>query len=297
MKHGAKRGGRAHVLPQRSSRWGFVAWSATLALVLFAGTADAGSGWDITVDASVFAENTYVGSDEVYVTPLPSFRASRSVGPYTWFVALPLEGIGVSHLDMDSGLISTLSANFGGRRQAREYSVVGFPVDHSERTRALLAGSPDVSTPVFVEAKLQYPMAVGVLGASVGYHPTSIEHDRPGLEDETRHGVLLSLECIVPLVQTRSLNVAGILGLGFMDGNYADAWFAVADATGSLAAFDAGAGARQTQAAIFADYRISTDVSLTFYASNALLLGDAAASPYTVDKHQQTFLIRTSYAF
>ncbi len=140
-----------------------------------------------------------------------------------------------------------------------------------------------------VEARLQYPATFGILGASLGYHPTNIAPVAAGAADETRHGFLLGLQYLKPLRVTDRLSLTGIGTLEFMDGSYADSWFAVGEGTGRLAAFEAGAGPRDVQAAVHANYVVSPRVNLSFYYGGTLLLADAAASPYTVDKYQQTF--------
>lgn len=269
--------------------------SIALTALLAAGAAFAGEGWDFTVDAAALADNTYVGSDEYYVAPLPAFRASRDAGATTWFVSLPLEGIGVSHRNATSGLTGSVSMNFGGLRSPEEYSVVGFPTRHGDKALALLAGSPEIATPIIVEAKVEYPVPFGMLGAALGYHPTSVEYEQVEISDELRHGFLLSLQYKAFAPITRGFVVGGVLGLEFMDGNYADGWFAVAQETKNLAKFEADAGARDVQASLFASYQIAANVNLSLYYRNMLLLGDAARCPYTVDERQQTFLLRTSY--
>ncbi|MFO7607690.1 MAG: MipA/OmpV family protein [Candidatus Krumholzibacteriia bacterium] len=272
-----------------------------LATVLGAGglvaDAHAAGGWAFAVDAGAFAENTYVGSDEMYVTPLPAIRATRTAGTTTWFLALPLDGLGVSHRHGRSGLTTSLAVNFGGRRGPDEYSIVGFPVTHSERTRARLEGTPEVATPLFVEAAVEYPVAGCLFAASLGWHPTTIGYDDAAAADATRQGFLLSLSCLKPVPLTSRLTVVGILGVGLMDGAYADAWFGIEHGTAALDAFAADAGVRDATAAVYAQYRVSGRIDLSVYGSAMLLAGDAAASPYTVDRHQQTFLLRTTYTF
>ncbi len=266
------------------------------AMVLVAGPAMAG-GWNVTMDLAAFSENTYPGSGESYLTALPSLRATRTEGLTTWFVHLPGRGLGVSRVDPSTGLTGTFAANFGGERGPDQYSVVGFAVDHDAATRARLAGAPTVSTPLFLEASLEYPAASGLLGATLAYHPTSIEGRPGGLDDQTRHGLLLSLEYTRPLRITDRLLVAGRVGLELMDGSYASAWFGLDHATATLARHDAGAGFRDVQASVFANYQVSSHVGLMLYYGGELLLGDAADSPYTVDSYQQTYLLGTSYTF
>jgi outer membrane scaffolding protein for murein synthesis (MipA/OmpV family) len=270
---------------------------ALLAVLLVAGAAHAGEGWNYAVDAAALADNTYVGSDEYYFVPVPAFRATRNAGATTWFISLPLEGIGVSHRYADSGLTGSVSMNFGGCRNPEEYSVVGIPTRHGDRTLALLAGTPEVATPVVLEAKVEYPAPFGLLGAALGYHPTTVEYEQIGIDDELRHGFLLSVQYTALAPVTGDFLIGGVLGLELMDGNYAEGWFAVAQETKSLARFDADAGVRDVQAALFASYQVAARVNLSLYYRNMLLLGDAAECPATLDEHQQTVLFRTSYAF
>jgi len=272
-----------------------VAMAAAIALAATA--AAAGHSWQYTVDLAAISEHTYAGSDERYLSALPAVGASRTSGATTFFLHLPFGGLGLSHVHRATGLRATLSANFGGERGPRDYSVFGFSQEHDRRTQQLLAGSPTVSTPVCVEAKLEYPLASGILGARLGYHPSRIEFADAARADETRHGLLLSLQYLRPVQVTDRLVLAGSVGLEVMDASYAGAWFGVDQATAELARFDADAGLRDVEAAVHASYRLSPQVSLSLYYRGMLLLADAAASPYTVERYQQTYLLGTSYTF
>jgi len=268
-----------------------------LILSLGAGVAAADEGWHVTVDAGAYAANTYVGSDESFVSPLPAVRATRGVGNTTWFVSLPLEGVGVSHRDPQSGMTSRLSVNFGGLRSPDEYSVVGFTVEHSDRVRSLLAGSPEVTTPLVLEASVEYPVPLGSIGASVGYHPTRVDSARADGTDEFFHGFVLSVQYTSFVPVTRKLAVGSVLGFDVMDGNHAEAWYSVSQQTEHLAAFSAEAGPQDARVTIFASYQVAPNVSVSAVYQNMFLLADAADSPYTFDERQQTFLLRTSYSF
>jgi len=287
----------------RNSLWNQMAGTkpsilmAALVLLLGAGVATAGEGWDFTVDAAAYAENTYVGSDEYYATPFPAIRAAHRAGNTTWFVSLPLEGVGVSHRNPKSGLTSSLAMNFGGFRSPEEYSVIGFPVKHSDRVRTLLAGSPEVSTPVVLEAKVEYPLPFGLLGVALGYHPTSTKSGQAGIADQVRHGFLLSMQYTTFVPVTRRIAVGSVLGFEVMDGSYAEAWFSVSQETEQLAGFDAEAGTHDAQATLFASFQVAMNVNLSLFYRNTLLLGDAADCPFTLDQRQQSFLLRTSYSF
>lgn len=268
-----------------------------LAMSQLAPTAQAESNWNLSADAALLVTNTYLGSGQHYVTPVPEILATRQTGSTTWFIGLPLQGFGVTHRHEHSGLISTLQANFGSRRECLEYSVLGFSVEHDTQTLAHLKNTPDVTTPVVLEAKLQYPTRLGVLEAALGYHPISTRYNQKARDDEMQHGFALRLEYLLPVRVTRALSVAGMTSLGLMDGSYADGWFTVAQETEALDRFKAHAGLRDWQAALHMNYRVSSQISMSAYYSNTLLLEDAAASPYTVDKHQQTFMFKTAYSF
>ena len=268
-----------------------------LILLFAAGSATGDGDWDVQVDAGALAGNTYLGSDEYFVTPLPAIRASRTTKNTTWFISLPLEGVGVSHRNPASGLTTSLAMNFGGSRGPEEYSVLGFPVEHSDRIRTLLAGSSEVTTPVVFEAKLEYPVPFGSLGTSLGYPPISIDSRQTQITDDVRHGFLLSLQhkAIIPV--TRKLVAGSVLALELMDGNYAEAWYSVSRETRHLAEYEAKAGAQDIQATLFASYQVTRKINLTLFYRHMLLLGDAANCPYTLDESQQSYLLRTSYSF
>lgn len=297
MVNGSDRIGQDRRSASGGTRAAALMMVALLGGPLVAGSSADASEWDVTADAGVLVANTYAGSDEYYVAPVPAFRASRTNGAYTWYVSLPLEGVGISRTSRSTGLTGTLAASFGGEREREEYSVLGVPVRHDDETRELLAGTPNVSTPLVLEARLQYPASFGVLGISLGYHPTSIARDRAGIADENRHGFLLAMQYALPVRITDALSITGIGGLEFMDANYADSWFAVDRGTEQLGPFAAGAGPRDVQAALHANYAISSRISMSFYFNGMFLLGDAADSPYTVDSYQQTLLLQTSCSF
>ena len=270
---------------------------ALAAVLAPAAGARADDGWNVSVEAGALAENIYPGSERLDVAPVPAVRAACTAGAWTWFVALPYEGVGIVRTDRRTGLTTTLSANFGGMRDPDEYSVVGVPVRHDDETRAYLAGSPEVSTPVRVEARLAYPTALGVVGLAASYHPTRVAYARPDRDDATRNGFLVTFDLQRALVVRPRLLIAGSAGLGVMDRGYAEAWFANVEATAHLAEFAADAGLRDARAALYAEYRVGADVSVSLYAEAMRLLGDAADSPFTTDRHQRTLLLRTTYGF
>jgi outer membrane scaffolding protein for murein synthesis (MipA/OmpV family) len=270
---------------------------ATLAAGLILGPPDATAGdvWNVRVDVAAARESAYPGSDEHQVMGFPGLEITRESGTSTWFVSLPWRGIGVTTVDPGTGLTTTLSANLGTRRSTDEYSVLGIPIELDERTRAFLAGSPTVSTPVTLQAALEYPTRLGVLSASLSYHPTTVE--AAGSGQTSRNGFLARLQFSRPLLVSSRLAIVGQASVQVMDPAYADAWFSVDQATETLETFDAGAGVRDAQAVVHARYQATERVTVGLLWRSLLLLGDAAASPYTRDRLQETVVLRTSYAF
>lgn len=270
-----------------------VAMSAGMALEALAGE----KGWDYTAGIAVLSESVYVGSDETYAAPTPTFRASYDAGALSYFISLPLEGVGVTYQSEQHNVTGGLMLNFGGQRAPDEYSVIGIPVDHSDKTRAFLEGSPEVETPVEIAATLQRPMNIGIVGASLAYHPTTVEYAQGGIDDKVKHGLLASLSYMKQIPVTERLSISGIFSMEFMDDRYAEAWYSVEHETTALDAFQAKAGLRDAEIAIHASYNISERVALSLYGANMVLLGDAEDSPYTVEQNQQTFLAELTYRF
>lgn len=260
-------------------------------------TATDEKGWDYTAGIAVLSESVYVGADETYVAPTPTFRASYNAGALSYFISLPLEGVGVTYQSEQHNVIGSLTLNFGGQRDPDEYSVIGIPVDHSDKTRAFLKGSPEVETPVEIAATLLRPMNIGIVGASLAYHPTSVEYAQGGIDDKVKHGLLVSLSYMKQLPVTKRLSISGMFSMEFMDDRYAEAWYGVERGTASLDTFQAKAGLRDAQIAIHASYNISERVALSLYGANMVLLGDAQDSPYTVEQNQRTFLAELVYRF
>ena len=161
-----------------------------ISLTAFAGSAaTASDGWNFTAGMGVYTENVYIGSDDYYVTPLPTFKAQYTRGGVSYSISL-LEGLGVTYMNQQGGFLASVTINAGDRRNSKEYSVVGFDFDQSDKTEALLKDSPDLFTQIYVSTMFAYPTPVGMVGASLGYYPTTVEYSRDGLEDEVRQGFL-----------------------------------------------------------------------------------------------------------
>ena len=297
MRTRTRTGQPKHIKAQSHSPQALLIILAVLSMSQLTPAAHAESHWTLSADAGFLVDNTYLGSGEHYVTPVPEIRATRQTGSTTWFIGLPLDGFGVSHRNARSGLITSLQANFGSSRQHDEYSVLGFSVEHDERTLTRLAGTPDVTTPIVLEAKLQYPTRLGVLETALGYHPIHITFQQKDREEINRHGFVLRLQYMLPVRVSNAVTITGLTSLGLMDSSYAQGWFALDQETKAMTRFEAGAGLRDFQTALHVNYRVSSEFSLTLYYSDTILAGDAADSPYTVDKHQQTYLFRTAYSF
>ncbi len=267
-----------------------------LAALCIAATGVAAQEWDLTVGAGFFVDSVYAGSDDDYVSPLITFRAAYSRRQYSYFVSL-LEGAGVAYTAPDGRIAASLAVGMGAKRDRAKYSGMGFDADHSDRTRELLAGTPNLKTLASTRATLAYRTRVGTFGAAVEYHPTSVETGLPGVEDAVRHGFLCSMSFTRGIPVTSRMAITGMLGLEFMDHDYAQAWYSVERPTEVLGVFDAGAGLRDARAAVQVGYALSPRVAATLIFADTMLLQDARRSPYTVDDHQRTLCLIAVYGF
>ncbi len=214
------------------------------------------AGWHFALGGGVGGENVYVGSDDYYIMPLPILKASYAQDNFKYSLSL-LEGIEVSYISPNLGLLASVNVNAGETRHSEEYSVLGIPVKHSAKTRKLLEGSPNLKTPLALNVRLAYPSPVGLFGVSLAYHPTAVKYNQAGLKDETRHGCVYSAQYMIGLPATDRLSVSGLVSVDFMDQNYADTWYTVDRATKSLNAFKADSGLRSSMVAVEIRYQIS----------------------------------------
>jgi outer membrane scaffolding protein for murein synthesis (MipA/OmpV family) len=270
--------------------------SCCLALIMAAPSLTAQQpGWEFTAGLAVGGQNVYPGSDDYYLTPMPSLSASYSRGSVSYSISI-MEGLGVAYMIPKWGLIATANINFGARRDSAGYNVLGISVDHEASTRALLVGSTDLEAPLVLNAGLMRPTPIGLLGASVAVHRTSVSSALTG-QDDTRTGLIYALQYMVAGQATERLSLSGLLSLEFMDQTYADTWHSRHQATSSSAAWEAGAGLRGTMVAAEARYWISDRVSLSVLGASTVLLGDARNSPFTAESVQRVMRTQVLYHF
>lgn len=254
------------------------------------------NGWDFSVGGGVAGEYVYVGSDDYYVAPLPSFKASYTHEKVNYSLSL-LDGLGVTYMNPGWGLMVDVNLNAGSARDREEYTVVGVPVKHSSDTKRLLAGTPNLDTPLALTIMLATTTQIGTLGASVAIHPTSVEYQRSGLEDETRTGLLYSALYNLDIQISQRLSLSGLFSLDFMDDTYADTWYTVDQPTPALAMFEAEAGLHSSMIMLEINYQVSNRVSLSAVGGSTILMGDAKDSPFTVETVQRQVMVQTLYHF
>lgn len=276
----------------RNTIWGMV---AALAAMAVAPAALAEDGWEFTLGAGSIGANVYPGADEYYMTPFPLAGVSYTRGDLTYTVSI-LEGISVSYFSEENGIMASMNASGGDTRDADGYEAFFVPYKHSRKTRTLLADSPRVSTPGYASASLGTLSPVGILGGSVGYHPTLVE---PGGDSDTDlyHGILYSAQYIIGAPISERLSVMGVLSLGFMSKAYADAWYGVEEATAELSRYSADGGLRDAQLVLQVDYRFTDHFGASLLSANTLLLGDAAQSPFTTQRFQPSAVLYSYFTF
>jgi outer membrane scaffolding protein for murein synthesis (MipA/OmpV family) len=175
--------------------------------------------------------------------------------------------------------------------------VVGIPVDHSSDTNRLLADTPNLKTPLALTIMLATTTPIGMFGASVALHPTSVEYQLAGLEDETRTGFMYSAFYNVDIPISQRLSLSGLFSLDFMDDTYADTWYTVDQPTTALDMFEAEAGLHSSMIMLEINYQISDRVSLSAVGGSSILMGDAKDSPFTVETVQRQVMMQTLYHF
>ena len=254
------------------------------------------SQWEFSIGGGIYGEYVYVGSDDYYIAPLPHFKASYQTGSITYSISV-LEGIGFTYMNSSTNLIAGLQLNSGETRDSKEYSALGFPVNHSNETRRFLEGSPDMNSPLSLEGSLIYPTPFGLVGISAKYSPISIEYQQRELSDETRHGFLYSAFYVIGTPLSKRLSIMGIFSLDVMDQGYADSWYTVNRPTETLHVFEANAGIRDFMVAAELTCKITDKFDLVLMGISTTLMNDADESPYTIEKVQRQMMTQIVYHF
>ncbi len=267
-----------------------------MALACAVSVAAADDGWDFTVGAGVYGSTVYSGSDDYYLAPVPLLEASYAKGGLAYSLSL-LNGLGVMYCNEKNGLSGSINLTYGEERDSEEYSVLGVQRDHSGRTKRLLRGTPTVSTQAIAKAMLGYMTAIGSFGGSIEYHPTTVEENRDGRKDSNYQGMIYSLTYAKEFPVTTQLSVSAMLGVEFMNQDYADAWYTVRHQTDELDTFEAQGGLRDAMLSLQVTRMFSEQFGASLLGKGTLLLKDAGRSPYTVERFQPTAMLYTFYRF
>jgi len=256
----------------------------------------AAEGLDLSVGGGVYRSDVYPGSNDYFVELVPMARASYGKGEVSFSLSL-LDGLGVTYFNQEKGFMGSITMNYGEERDSKEYSVLGSMEDHSERTKRLLLDTPTASAPVVYSATIGYQALKGMIGASIGYYPTSLDYQLTGQEDADYQGLLYSLFYSIDRLVTEKLFFSAMLGVEYMNQDYADAWYTVRFPTSRLDAFEANAGLRDAMFSLQVSRMFSEKIEVSLLAAGTVFLADAGQSPYTVEKFQPSTLLYAVYNF
>ncbi len=281
---------------QRWTRVTKICLAVLIALTCTEKMAEAKDGWDFAMGGGVYSSNVYVGSEDYYITPFPTVEAVYGMDDVSLSLSL-LNGIGVTYFNQENGLIGDITLTSGEERDSEEYSVLWIAKDHSERTKRLLADSPKVSTPIVVNGMIGYQVLNGIIGANIGYHLIDVDYTLAGQKDPDYQGILFSLFYSVERSMTETLSFKAMLGVEYMNQDYADAWYSISQATAELDLFDADAGLRDAMFSIGVTRMFSAHTGVSLLGAGTLLLADAGRSPYTVERFQPSTMLTAFYSF
>lgn len=266
---------------------------SALLIALSVPPARALEGLEVSAGAGGYLMPAYLGSSESVFIPVPVGRVAYNNKGNNYYLSLN-DGLGVSRFDASRKLVGSLSLNGGEKRNSRWYESLSGRVAHPASVKELLAGTPDVSSPLRAEAMLGRVTGAGIFGVILGYYPSRVQ--LAGGE-RTYDGLLASLMWTAPVPLGERFAVTAVAAADFMNGKYADAWYSLGSATARLPAYDAAAGARSLRFVLQADYAGPRGPGATLLLSDTLLLGDAGDSPYTERRNQLTLGIYTFFNF
>lgn len=250
--------------------------------------------WEVSVGAGVASTAVYPGARERYLVPFPAIEASYGRGPLSVSASV-LNGLGVTYFQASTGLLWSASVAPGAERRRDGYRVFGVRVDHSDHTAGLLLNTDDVSTPVSVTGMVALPTPVGLVGATVGYHPTKVRPLDPARSDQVHHGMQYALLYLVGFPLSERLAVTGTVRSDYMNRDYARAWYSVEPDTPPLRPFEARSGFRATQVAAQLEYSLTSRIDLSLLGAASWLLGDARRSPLTQVRRSHDLVFQVLY--
>lgn len=228
--------------------------------------------WDISVGGGVLATPEYEGSDEYDVLALPYLDIK-----YRDRVTLnPLDGLRFNALTND---MLTLGVGVG----------VDFGRDDDDGDR--LRGLGDIDATAEGQAFVRY--TPGHFSAELTFAHDLISNGHEGWTAEAEAGYA------IPMPE-HSTFVRPSVGVTYASDNYNGSYFGVTNAqaaNSNLPVYDADAGFKDVNAALFVQRRITQNWSLNGIVQYKHLIGDAADSPVTETESQFTGGVFAAYKF
>jgi outer membrane scaffolding protein for murein synthesis (MipA/OmpV family) len=219
--------------------------------------------WDLGLGAGCYFEPKYPGGEGLYFNFLPVVKGELRLGIARLFVDT-IRGAGVgARLGDSTPLDLSMGVNLGEGRKSS-----GSPA---------LDGLPDLENPfrLFGEAELELP-PLATLGLELRYLPSSAEC-RDGRR--SYDAILAAARAFHRFRFGRGLWLDAGAGFDWMNADYAEANYGIADAAAGEEPYRANAGIRAVSCSLKAICMFSPSVGICLYCSADRLVGDAAGSP------------------
>lgn len=234
------------------------------------------SKWQASVGLGAMARPTYEGSDSYTVTPIPYVNAN-----YNDMLQIGPDSVSV-YTRHDNWKFGIGAVYNGGREDSDDSGIFTNGDDH-------LQGMGDIDSALGAKAYTSYSIDRIVLDASATKY-----------FGDDNDGILLEAGISSPYKVSEQLSLTPGASVTWANEDYMQTWFGVTpgqSAASGFGAYNAGAGIKNVDVGVRADYAFDANWFISGNAKVKFLTGDAADSPITESDTNGTLLTMVGYRF
>lgn len=238
--------------------------------------------WELMVGGGAMGDPAYSGADTVKFNPLPMIIGFYKTRVFELFI---------------EGDEARAELKFGSNVPVALVAGTGLGESRENDEADVLKGTPTLKNGyrLFSGLKLELPWEVEIT-ARANYFPITAKYDDTKVADTDYSGILADLDLeweweIFPFI----VELGG--GGSWMNRDYAEANYGVANPTEKLKAFQANSGLHDIHCSTMATMFLNERFGITAMAEGKYLLGDAADSPLNQKAFQPSFGAFAFYRF
>ena len=234
------------------------------------------SEWQTTLGLGAMVRPTYEGSDSYTVTPIPYINST-----YNDMLQIGPDSVSV-YTRQDNLKLGIGGIYHGGREDSDDGGIFSNGDDY-------LQGMGDIDSAFGAKAYTSYSLgSIALDAAATKYF------------GDDNDGILLEAGISSPYKVSEQLSLTPNASVTWANEDYMQTWFGVSpaqSAASGFSAYNAGAGIKNVDVGVRADYAFDANWFISGNAKVKFLTGDAADSPITESDINGTLLTMVGYRF